>query len=103
MTALGCVIHRGQRFHVLKCWREPFEAAADCRKTHEIRRRDRDFRVGDRLLLKEWNPADGTYTGRELVKLVTYMTEGGQFGLPNDLVVMSTRVIRWPDGTELPV
>lgn len=47
------------------------------------------------LLLREWNPDqsgapgwDG-YTGRTLIRVVTYISAGGTWGLPADLCVMS--------------
>lgn len=74
--------------HELKCWPEPFQAQLDRIKPYEIRKADRDFRVGDWLWLKEWDPGNGEYTGRELNRLVTYITRPGQWGLPPDLCVL---------------
>jgi len=78
------------QFHGLKCWPEPFRALCDGSKTHEIRvNDDRDFRVGDRIELREWKP-DGTgYTGDVLLVEVTYITQGPNFGLPTNIAVMS--------------
>lgn len=61
--------------HKLKSWPEFFEAILEGRKRHEIRRRDdRDFRVGNILLLQEFNPNLNEYTGREIKVEVTYIT-----------------------------
>lgn len=64
--------------HGLKIRPKYFDAVRSGEKTFELRRNDRDFRVGDYLALNEW---DGeSYTGRtELVK-VTYMLT------PNDIM-----------------
>ena len=43
--------------HELKTWPEFFTETRSGRKKFELRRNDRDFRVGDQLLLKEWDPA----------------------------------------------
>lgn len=86
--------------HDLKTWPGPFQAIVDRKKTHEIRNDDdRDYEAGDELLLREWVPdrlagmpnhlGAGSYTGRELRVHVTYVTHGGEWGLPVDLCVMS--------------
>ena len=84
--------------HELKCWKDPFEVALYDRKHHEIRKNDRGFEVGDEILLKEWIPAprprrddepQGAYTGRDLLVVVTYISRGPEWGIPEGLVVMS--------------
>lgn len=80
--------------HELKTWPVPFEAVASGFKHHEVRRPDRDFHVGDRLLLREWRPDTGEYTGRELIVGVSYMTRAGEWGLPDDVCVMSIEVLK---------
>lgn len=74
--------------HELKTWSEPFTAILDGRKRFELRKQDRDFRVGDHLRLREYDPSSGTYTGRETWRVVTYMIRGGEWGLPLDLCIM---------------
>lgn len=87
------------KVHKLKCWTEFFAAIQQGRKTFEIRKNDRDFRVYDWLLLQEWQKAEanprcrsevhgeeqegciclpGWYTGAELRVEVTYMTDFAQ-------------------------
>lgn len=71
--------------HELKVWPEFFEAIADGRKTFEIRENDRGFAVGDELFLREWQPdatqdslvlaSAGGFTGRLLVRTITYITD----------------------------
>lgn len=65
-------------------------------KKHEVRRADRDYRVGDILHLREWNPDTQTYTGRQAWFDVTHITAPGTFGLPPDLCVMSI-CDSWPE------
>lgn len=79
------------REHKLKTWPGPFAAVLSGAKLYEIRRDDRDFAVGDVLLLREWKPCSGRYTGREIKRRVTYMTKGGAWGLPPHLCVMSVQ------------
>jgi hypothetical protein len=45
--------------HELKCHPKYMPRLADGSKTFEIRKNDRDFQVGDTLILKEYDPADG--------------------------------------------
>lgn len=78
--------------HKLKTWPEYFQAVIDCKKTFEIRKNDRNFQVGDELLLQEWEPAKGKYTGRQAIALVNYMTD---FGQPDGQVVMAIEVKAW--------
>ena len=66
---------REATIHDLKCWPAFFQAILEGRKRHDLRRAvDRDFRVGDRLRLREYNPAPAGYTGREQLVVVTYVT-----------------------------
>lgn len=62
------------RVHELKIWPEFFEAQDDGRKPWEVRNNDRDYQVGDKLLLTEWSPETG-YTGRCMVRVITYMCD----------------------------
>lgn len=55
-------------------------------KTFEIRFNDRNYQVGDTLVLKEWDWALDTFTGREIEKKVTYITNYAQ---QDGYVVMS--------------
>jgi hypothetical protein len=56
-----------------------------------VRRNDRDFRVGDWLLLQEYEPDRERYTGRILYVELTYVLEGGQFGIESGFVVLGFR------------
>ena len=58
--------------HDLKTWPESFDAIESGKKNHEFRFDDRDFKVGDFLRLKRWDPKEKIYTGRELVVRITY-------------------------------
>lgn len=60
--------------HDLKSWPQFFRAIADGTKTHELRINDREFEVGDVLLLREYDPKKRRYTGRQLKAHITYIT-----------------------------
>lgn len=87
------------RTHDLKTWPAPFAAVWHGTKHHEIRKNDRGFAVGDFLYLHEYEPKgySGRMTLRAICAVVTYMSEGGTWGLPADLCVMSIEVIETAD------
>lgn len=80
--------------HALKTWPEYFQAVVKGEKTFEIRRNDRPFKVGDKLLLQEWDPKSETYTGNEEIVDVVYMLSGdpNKFGLFADFVAMGIKL-----------
>lgn len=73
--------------HDLKCWPQYFKEVALGYKPFELRRNDRDFRVGDSLNLREWNPETNEYTGRRVLAAVTYVLSSHD-GLQPEFVVM---------------
>lgn len=79
-------------WHKLKTWPPYFEAMLKGEKDFELRTNDRNFKVGDYLILQEWNPITYLYSGRYLVRIVTYILEGA-FGLPEDKVIMQLRKV----------
>jgi hypothetical protein len=77
------------RTHELKTWPEFFRAIRDGRKRFELRRNDRDFGVGDCLVLREWNPETKQYTGHKETRYVTYVLEDAEgLGLVPGFVIM---------------
>lgn len=79
--------------HELKTWPDPFQAVWFRQKTHEIRVNDRDYKVDDVLRLREYDPSNGRYSGREMFVRVSYLSLGPDWGLPEGLCVMSVRPI----------
>lgn len=93
--------------HILKVWPGEFEAVRRGEKRHEVRKADRDYSVGDSLILREFVPeldqttglplrdkngaTIGAFTNHEVLRHVTYITPAGAWGLPNDLCVLSIR------------
>lgn len=75
--------------HFLKCDSEPFGQLWSGRKRCEVRKDDRDYKIGDELRLNErWGDHS---TGRQIHAVVTHIQRG--YGLPDNLVVMSIVVI----------
>lgn len=60
--------------HELKSWVGLFEPIFQGLKTHDLRVLDRDYKVGDICILREYEPITKEYTGREVVVEVTYIT-----------------------------
>ncbi len=66
------------RVHRLKTWPEYFKSVVSGRKTFEIRKNDRDFKVGDHLELQEYYPVGG-FSGRVIIKTVSYVLDDPTF------------------------
>lgn len=64
--------------HRLKTWSEYFVEIVHGPKRFEIRLNDRDYRVGDSLILEEWEPSTNQFTGRSCTRIVAYMTNFNQ-------------------------
>ncbi len=77
--------------HELRCWPDPFAAARRGDKPYEIRRHDRDFEVGDLLILREYDPQNQCYSGRMLYRQITHITSAGAYGLPEGLCVLGIK------------
>jgi DNA polymerase elongation subunit (family B) len=84
--------------HELKIEPPYFQAVVDGRKRFEIRKNDRDFSEGDTLLLKEFEPVNKEYTGREVEVKALYITDYAQ---QPGYVVISIRKIGAMNDTEL--
>lgn len=66
--------------HELKTIPEYFQMVWDDKKNFEVRKNDRDFKVGDELHLREFDPDTQTYTGRGMSqKRVKYILNDPQF------------------------
>lgn len=74
--------------HELKILPEYYNAVVSGDKTFEIRENDRNYTVGDMLLLKEYNSESKKYTGQKIRKEICYMTDYAQ---RNGYVVLGIR------------
>ncbi|HHL2558214.1 TPA: ASCH/PUA domain-containing protein [Yersinia enterocolitica] len=68
--------------HKLKIIPEYFQAVIEGDKTAELRMNDRDFTVGDYLLLAEWDEESFEYSGREITVKIIHITQCN-FAVPN--------------------
>lgn len=78
--------------HELKTWLDSYDSIASKIKQFDIRKNDRNFKVGDTFILKEWDPETKKYTGNILNANVDYILHGGQFGIEEGYCVMSISV-----------
>ena len=78
--------------HELKIYPKYFEAILDGKKTFEIRKNDRNFHVGDRVVLKEWDNIN--YSGREIHATVKYMLDDTFIGLAEGYVAFSFGILK---------
>lgn len=67
------------KIHELKTVQPFFEEVWKDNKNFEIRKNDRDFQVGDLLILKEYDPATNSYSGREVKAEVSYILNHQDF------------------------
>ena len=74
--------------HILKCWRPYFQDVLTGSKPFEVRKNDRDFKVGDTMTLLETMPGGSPFTGREVDVRITYVLAGGVFGIEPDCCVL---------------
>lgn len=89
--------------HKIKIWPSYFAAIERGDKTFEWRRNDRDYAVGDMLVLREWDPAKGEaasclgYTGSSITARITYKVEG-VFGMPAGFCILGIKPMTLGEG-----
>lgn len=81
---------RVAQVHDIKIAHMFFEDAKSGIKPFELRKKDRDYKVGDTLHQMEYK--DGEYTGRELYQEITYILED-YTGLKDDYCIMGVKNI----------
>lgn len=75
--------------HELKILPTYFRSVLRGDKTFEVRKNDRNFQVGDKLILKEWD--NGEYTGNILEKNVTYILDDSSGYVLEGYVIMGIK------------
>lgn len=92
--------------HELKTWPEYYQAIKRGEKTFEIRKHDRTFEVGNKLLLREYKltginkvtqQIEGEYTGDEMEVTITYILKHypmhNNFGLEEGHCIMGFSIL----------
>jgi ASC-1-like (ASCH) protein len=90
--------------HELKTLTKYFHAVVSGNKNFELRKNDRDFKVGDILMLKEFNlqekyePVEGEkayFSGKKVLRQITYIFKDitESMGLSKDYVILGIKPI----------
>jgi len=85
--------------HQLKTLPWYFKAVKNETKTFEVRKNDRNYKVGDTLILNEYNKKHN-FTGSYLKVEVTYVLKDTRF-VKFGFVILGIKVIPFPDFPEL--
>jgi hypothetical protein len=87
------------KIHKVRSWSHFFDAIVAGKKTHDLRKDDRGYQVGDRLLLEKYDNVSGDYTGDSCLVEITYITNRNHpcaFSssvLPNDYCILSIKLV----------
>lgn len=80
------------KIHKLKTLPEYWWAVNDGTKTFEVRKNDRDFQVGDYLIMVYYDPSPDFRTDQEFFGIeVSYVLNGGQFGVDPDYCILGIK------------
>lgn len=82
------------KVHQLKVWPIYFAALERGDKLFDVRRNDREFRIGDQVVLSEWDPFRESYTHKPSLQFhVDYVLRADEFpdALREGYVVLSLR------------
>lgn len=78
------------KYHGLKIWPCYFKSTWEGNKLFEIRKNDRNYGVGDILILMEYIKESKEYTGKIIIAQITYITAVNQI---KDNVVLGIKVL----------
>jgi len=73
--------------HQLKIIPSFYQDVADGQKRWEYRKNDRNFKINDSVILREWNTEK--YTGRILIYKIFYIVHGGVVDIPENYCIFS--------------
>lgn len=85
--------------HHVKSWPQFFRPIRRGVRTHELRRNDRNYQVGDHVHLHEWAPDEQRFTGEVCIVEVMSVTSAeapcavSEQGLHPDFIIYSARLL----------
>ena len=77
--------------HYLKIWPQYYAETAQGEKFAQLRKNDRNYQIGDRLVLQEYDPKRSVYTGLEITCHVTDLIEKCE-GLMDGFCILSIKL-----------
>ena len=80
--------------HYIKTWPDYFKKVESGMKSFELRIDDRDYRVGDRVIMEEYDPNTSSYTGKQLQVTITYILKKFN-GLDHGYCVFNWKNVEW--------
>ena len=80
--------------HAVKTWKQYFIAQENGYKLFELRKNDRNYKVGDTFISQEYDQNKGEYTGKETAYRISYvLTEASDFGLKKGYCILQLKEI----------
>ena len=73
-----------EKHHILKSWPEYFKAIESGEQTFDVRKNDRDYKVGDTVDFCEYDQKNKRSTGPCLPAVITFVFDGSKDGIPID-------------------
>lgn len=73
--------------HELMILKKDYDLMKKGIKTFSLRENDKNYKVGDIIILKEYIDAIG-YTGRKIIKQISYILDGGNSGLNENYCIL---------------
>lgn len=80
--------------HYLKTWTSYFQDAKKGIKPFEVRKNDRNYQVGDTLILEEYDPVKKIKTGAWVPEEVIYLLDDNRF-VKDGFVILGVREINF--------
>lgn len=74
-----CTKSKSIEAHILKTHPHYFCEVLNGNKTFEVRRNDRNYKVGDIVILWEYIPSTNRYTSRQIEKRISYILDNPNF------------------------
>ena len=86
-------------YHFVKLVQPFFRDVREGKKTFELRKEDRDYKVGDYLVLEEYDPQTKLYQGREINTRITYIlsSEYSRYGIKPGFCILGIEIIPQED------
>lgn len=80
--------------HNLKTWTSFFRDIKNGTKNFEVRVNDRDYNIGDTLILEEFDPIKEVYTGAWIPKEIIYKLDDIRF-VKENFVILGMKDIKF--------